>query len=126
MFFLRKILTAAHCVCTYQDTDDPHDRVARYCLFNGPTTPVNQQTAKNPLNPKMKNYLVVSAGGSKEKDITKMKKVHVLAAFVMQTFMEPNGIQLKDGFDIGLIVPTDEGKKIMRKLNARPLILPAM
>ena len=126
MFFsFRKILTAAHCVCIYRDDTDPNtqDRVKRYCLPNVPgQAPVNQQSAKDPPT----NYLVVRAGGNKEKDITKMKQVHVRFAFVMQTFQGPADTMLGNGFDIGLIVPTDEGRQIMRKLDARPLFLPAM
>ena len=80
MVVFRTVLTAAHCVCRYDDLEEDGKRANRHCLPNKSSTRLqNQQTDMKAAKP---NHLYLKVG---DKDVKKATKVEVEKAYVMET-----------------------------------------
>ena len=130
-FFLRKVLTAGHCICSFYDFEKDGLRSTRNCKRN-PESPgpnnigkqFNQQTPNHDKIPK--NYLSLKVGN---KDHTKGTVVKVSEAFAMKTKFDspkPPKVVQEDGLDIGLIIPRPESIHLYRDLKLESLTLPKM
>ena len=123
------VLTAGHCICSFYDFETDGLRSTRNCKPN-PENPslkkigkqFNQQTPNNDKIPK--NHISMKVGN---KDIKKGTVVRVLGGYAMETKFDsskPPKVVLKDGIDIGLIVPRPEDIHFFRDLKLRALRIP--
>ena len=123
------VLTAGHCICSFYDFETDGLRSTRNCKPN-PENPslkkigkqFNQQTPNNDKIPK--NHISMKVGN---KDIKKGTVVRVLGGYAMETKLDsskPPKVVLKDGIDIGLIVPRPEDIHFFRDLKLKTLRIP--
>ena len=129
LHFCRKVLTAGHCICSFYDFETDGLRSTRNCKPN-PENPgvkksgkqFNQQTPNHDKIPK--NHISMKVGN---KDNKKGTVVRVLEGYAMETKFDsskPPKVVLKDGFDIGLIVPRLEDIHFYRDLKLKRLNIP--
>ena len=114
----KRILTNAHCICSYFDFPNPEIKITRYCLPNKSKDkpPTNQQTGKTVDE---LNYLEIFVGN---KDHKRATRVNVHKAYVMRTSYGTGGhVTLRGDFDVGLIIPDPNSQTIR---NLQPLELP--
>ena len=122
-------MTAGHCICSFYDFEEDGMRSTRNCKPN-PINPgpkeigkqFNQQTPNYDKIPK--NYISLKVNN---KDHKKGIVIKVSEAYAMETKHDsstPPKVILKDGFDIGLIVPCQKDIHFFRDLKLKSLVIP--